>query len=141
MRILLTVAIADMNLGSIGSMKELGITESYKLKRQVVISASEAAEMIIRYVVVFLIAAFDANHLAQTAWTTFCERHRGNAKLYRLDIDCIFVLCANPLTLCIVHKASLTNLLVAQFRFECPAACQTYDRGRAAFSIENSAAK
>jgi T-complex protein 1 subunit beta len=29
-------------------MKELGVTESYKLKRQVVLSASEAAEMIIR---------------------------------------------------------------------------------------------
>jgi chaperonin GroEL (HSP60 family) len=40
---------ADMNQGTIGSMRELGITESYKLKRQVVISASEAAEMIIRY--------------------------------------------------------------------------------------------
>ena len=40
----------DMNEGIIGSMKELGITESYKLKRQVVISASEAAEMILRYV-------------------------------------------------------------------------------------------
>lgn len=39
---------ADMNQGSIGSMKELGITESYKLKRQVVLSASEAAEMILR---------------------------------------------------------------------------------------------
>jgi chaperonin GroEL (HSP60 family) len=38
----------DMNEGSIGSMKKLGITESYKLKRQVVLSASEAAEMIIR---------------------------------------------------------------------------------------------
>ena len=38
----------DMNQGSIGSMKKLGITESYKLKRQVVLSASEAAEMIIR---------------------------------------------------------------------------------------------
>jgi T-complex protein 1 subunit beta len=37
-----------MEQGSIGSMKELGVTESYKLKRQVVISASEAAEMIIR---------------------------------------------------------------------------------------------
>lgn len=56
MCILLTVAVADMNLGTIGSMKELGITESYKLKRQVVISASEAAEMIIRYVVVFSVA-------------------------------------------------------------------------------------
>ena len=38
----------DMDESSIGSMKELGVTESYKLKRQVVISASEAAEMIIR---------------------------------------------------------------------------------------------
>ena len=38
----------DMNEGSIGSMEKLGITESYKLKRQVVLSASEAAEMIIR---------------------------------------------------------------------------------------------
>ncbi|KAH9843511.1 chaperonin Cpn60/TCP-1 family [Rhodofomes roseus] len=38
----------DMNEGTIGSMKALGVTESYKLKRQVVISASEAAEMIIR---------------------------------------------------------------------------------------------
>jgi T-complex protein 1 subunit beta len=37
-----------MEKGSIASMIELGITESYKLKRQVVISASEAAEMIIR---------------------------------------------------------------------------------------------
>ena len=39
-----------MNEGTIGSMKALGITESYKLKRQVVLSASEAAEMIVRYV-------------------------------------------------------------------------------------------
>lgn len=31
-------------------MTQLGVTESYKLKRQVVLSASEAAEMIIRYV-------------------------------------------------------------------------------------------
>lgn len=38
----------DMEQGAIGSMRELGITESYKLKRQVVLSASEAAEMIIR---------------------------------------------------------------------------------------------
>ena len=38
-----------MDKGSVGSMRELGVTESYKLKRQVVLSASEAAEMIIRY--------------------------------------------------------------------------------------------
>lgn len=39
-----------MDAGAVGSMRKLGITESYKLKRQVVVSASEAAEMIIRYV-------------------------------------------------------------------------------------------
>ncbi|KAF8607686.1 hypothetical protein BDV93DRAFT_487497 [Ceratobasidium sp. AG-I] len=38
----------DMNAATIGSMHELGVTESYKLKRQVVNSASEAAEMILR---------------------------------------------------------------------------------------------
>ncbi|TFY78296.1 hypothetical protein EWM64_g5721, partial [Hericium alpestre] len=38
----------DMERGTIGSMRSLGVTESYKLKRQVVLSASEAAEMIIR---------------------------------------------------------------------------------------------
>ena len=29
-------------------MRDLGVTESYKLKRQVILSASEAAEMILR---------------------------------------------------------------------------------------------
>ena len=38
-----------MNEGTIGSMRKLGITESFKLKRQIVISASEATEMILRY--------------------------------------------------------------------------------------------
>jgi T-complex protein 1 subunit beta len=38
----------DMEVGAIASMKELGVTESYKLKRQVVVSASEASEMILR---------------------------------------------------------------------------------------------
>lgn len=38
----------DMYKGDIGDMVKLGITESYKLKRQVVLSASEAAEMILR---------------------------------------------------------------------------------------------
>ncbi|KDQ65151.1 hypothetical protein JAAARDRAFT_188398 [Jaapia argillacea MUCL 33604] len=38
----------DMNEGAVASVKKLGITESYKLKRQVVLSASEAAEMILR---------------------------------------------------------------------------------------------
>ena len=36
-----------MEHGTIGSMKQLGVTESSKLKRLVVLSASEAAEMII----------------------------------------------------------------------------------------------
>lgn len=39
---------ADLNEGKIASMLDLGVTESYKLKRQVVLSASEAAEMILR---------------------------------------------------------------------------------------------
>ncbi|KAK4056486.1 T-complex protein 1 subunit beta [Microbotryomycetes sp. JL221] len=38
----------DMDKGVVGSMKQCGVTESYKLKRQVVLSASEAAEMILR---------------------------------------------------------------------------------------------
>ena len=42
------ISQTDMDKGTIGSMRELGVTESYKLKRQVVLSASEAAEMIIR---------------------------------------------------------------------------------------------
>lgn len=40
-----TDAGLNMDEGSIASMKELGITESYKLKRQVVVSASEASEV------------------------------------------------------------------------------------------------
>jgi T-complex protein 1 subunit beta len=38
----------NMTEGIVGDMKELGIVESYKLKRQVVLSASEATEMILR---------------------------------------------------------------------------------------------
>lgn len=38
----------DMYNGKIASMRTLGITESFKLKRQVLLSASEAAEMILR---------------------------------------------------------------------------------------------
>jgi T-complex protein 1 subunit beta len=48
-RISLMDVLADMDAGTIGSMRQKGVTESYKLKRQVVISASEAAEMIMRY--------------------------------------------------------------------------------------------
>lgn len=37
-----------MSEGTIGDMAELGITESFQVKRQVLLSASEAAEMILR---------------------------------------------------------------------------------------------
>lgn len=38
----------DMQNGRVGDMKKLGITESYVVKRQVLLSATEAAEMILR---------------------------------------------------------------------------------------------
>jgi len=38
----------DMNQGKVGNMVELGITESYSVKRQVLVQASEAAEMLLR---------------------------------------------------------------------------------------------
>lgn len=38
----------DMEAGKLGCMKGLGITESFIVKRQVLLSASEAAEMILR---------------------------------------------------------------------------------------------
>lgn len=48
--LLIDLLLPDMDEGGIISMRKLGVTESYKLKRQVVLSASEAAEMILRYV-------------------------------------------------------------------------------------------
>ncbi|EIE83847.1 hypothetical protein G6F46_001885 [Rhizopus delemar] len=38
----------DMVKGEVGDVRELGITESFKLKKQVLLSASEAAEMVLR---------------------------------------------------------------------------------------------
>jgi T-complex protein 1 subunit beta len=38
----------DMELGCVGDMSALGITESFRVKQQVLVSASEAAEMILR---------------------------------------------------------------------------------------------
>ena len=38
----------DMNLGKVGNMRELGVTEAYIVKRRVVSSAASAAEMILR---------------------------------------------------------------------------------------------
>ena len=40
--------VSDMENGCVGDMAALGITESFKVKRQVVISGAEAAEMILR---------------------------------------------------------------------------------------------
>ena len=42
------ICFIDMNEGKVGDMQELGITESLSVKRQVLVSASEAAEMILR---------------------------------------------------------------------------------------------
>jgi len=52
----------DMNNGKIGCMKELCITESYKVKNQVIISASEAAEMILRVDQIFKSAPRERSH-------------------------------------------------------------------------------
>ena len=38
----------NMNEGKVGCMKEMGITECLRVKEQVVVSATEAAEMILR---------------------------------------------------------------------------------------------
>jgi len=38
----------NMTEGKVGCMQELGITESFSVKRQVLVQASEAAEMILR---------------------------------------------------------------------------------------------
>lgn len=38
----------DIRKGTVGDMRELGITEPFKLKLHVVVSAAEAAEMILR---------------------------------------------------------------------------------------------
>jgi len=45
---LLYLLLVDMEKGEVGDMQALGITESYRVKEQVVISGSEAAEMILR---------------------------------------------------------------------------------------------
>lgn len=38
----------DMDEGEVADMEKLGITESFQVKRQVLLSAAEAAEMILR---------------------------------------------------------------------------------------------
>lgn len=44
----LITSFLDMARGTVGEMNILGIVESYLVKRQVLLSASEAAEMILR---------------------------------------------------------------------------------------------
>lgn len=46
--LIFAVLFIDMKEGEVGDMEKLGITESFQVKRQVLISASEAAEMILR---------------------------------------------------------------------------------------------
>lgn len=43
-----SISCVDMANGTVGEMDKLGITESYLVKRQVLLSAAEAAEMILR---------------------------------------------------------------------------------------------
>lgn len=43
-----TTAGLDVVSGKVGNMQELGIREAYKSKLQVLVSAAEAAEMILR---------------------------------------------------------------------------------------------
>lgn len=87
-----------MELGDIGSMKKLGVTESYKLKWQVVNSASEAAEMIIRCVLFFLhLVCIIPTCTAEL--TISCARHHGGEKQFRrqeYDIYCNQCGLANP---------------------------------------------
>ena len=61
-------------------MKSLGVTESFKLKRQVVISATEAAEMIIRCA--FLFDLGTGADLFWTEWMIFYDLPRVNVRLY-----------------------------------------------------------
>jgi T-complex protein 1 subunit beta len=63
--------LVDMDQGSIASMRTLGVTESYKLKRQVVSSASEAAEMVIRCVTPYYIFTVTYHAFSFAGWMTF----------------------------------------------------------------------
>jgi len=46
--VLVCVLWIDMENGEVGDMEQLGVTESYRVKQQVLISGAEAAEMILR---------------------------------------------------------------------------------------------
>lgn len=68
-----------MDKGIVGSMRECGVTESYKLKRQVVLSASEAAEMILRVddSECHVLLRFERSLISLSSQS--CDRHRGVA--------------------------------------------------------------
>ena len=89
----------NMTEGSVGCMQELGITESFSVKRQVLVQASEAAEMILRSVEIFYIYLFiyyiDLFYIYKNCWsimaacapltpcagwTTSSRRRRGSAR-------------------------------------------------------------
>lgn len=42
------ILFIDMTNGTVGDMAAMGVTESYLVKRQVLVSAAEAAEMLLR---------------------------------------------------------------------------------------------
>ncbi len=82
--LLTAIVSVDMEQGTIGSMKKLGVTESYKLKRQVVSSASEAAEMIIRCVTLsFSVHLHQQLIYSSAELMTSYEQHLVNVKLFR----------------------------------------------------------
>uniref|UniRef100_A0A8C9ZBA2 T-complex protein 1 subunit beta n=1 Tax=Sander lucioperca TaxID=283035 RepID=A0A8C9ZBA2_SANLU len=56
----------NMSEGTVGNMAELGITESFQVKRQVLLSASEAAEMILRVDNIIKAAPRSVHHASAT---------------------------------------------------------------------------
>ncbi len=94
----------DMDLGTIGSMERLGITESYKLKRQVVLSASEAAEMIIRQVDGVHSAVVRSLIYSSLELTPYCAQHQGSERLpehservYNFCLASLYLFCNNQM--------------------------------------------
>lgn len=63
-------------------MRKLGVTESFKLKRQVVISASEATEMILRSVLFYFCTSSVADRIC-AEWTRSSVQHLGNGRLIK----------------------------------------------------------
>lgn len=93
-------------------MRKLGITESYKLKRQVVTSASEAAEMIIRYVCKPCTAGLLLMFIDQSESTTSCVQHREDGKANRRE--------AIPSLRCINNAfRDFSNPLGPKFSYQC----------------------